>query len=83
MSSQQAVSIVRRGLRRHDDPEQSAKELVREALRLKTIDNLTVIVVCFSSIDHHQEHKGPRQRCVLSADAKSSLRSLLEGNDSD
>lgn len=83
MSSQQAVSIVRRGLRRHDDPEQSAKELVREALRLKTIDNLTVIVVCFSSIDHHREHKGPRQRCVLSADAKSSLRSLLECNDSD
>jgi len=82
MSSQQAVSIVRRGLRRHDDPEQSAKDLVREALRLKTFDNLTVIVVCFSSIDHQWEHnKGPRQRCVLSADAKSNLRSLLEDND--
>lgn len=84
MSSQQAVSIVRRGLRRHDDPEQSAKDLVREALRLNTIDNLTVIVVCLSSLDHYQrerDSKGSRQRFVLSADAKSSLRSLLEDSE--
>nr|AAC36698.1 protein phosphatase-2C [Mesembryanthemum crystallinum] len=85
ISSQQAVSIVRWGLKRHDDPEQSAKDLVNEALRRHTIDNLTVIIVCFSSIDHQREQTGPRPRrfrCSLSAEALSSLRSLLEGNES-
>ncbi|XP_064936041.1 probable protein phosphatase 2C 47 [Musa acuminata AAA Group] len=48
MSSQYAVSVVRRGLRRHDDPQRCARELVMEALRLNTVDNLTVVVVCFS-----------------------------------
>lgn len=85
LSSQQAVSIVRRGLRRHDDPELSAKELVREALRLNTFDNLTVIVVCFSTFDHQREQSGSRprrNRCSLSAEALSTLRSMLETNDS-
>ncbi|XP_057517788.1 probable protein phosphatase 2C 2 [Amaranthus tricolor] len=85
MSSQQAVSLVRRGLRRHHDPEQSAKELVREALRLDTADNLTVIVVCFSSLDHEREPSGvfrPRRlTCSLSAEALSTLRSIMDPND--
>ncbi|KAJ0111931.1 hypothetical protein Patl1_03247 [Pistacia atlantica] len=34
MSSQYAVSLVRRVLRRHDDPKQCAQELVMEATRL-------------------------------------------------
>ncbi|KMT10019.1 hypothetical protein BVRB_5g122340 [Beta vulgaris subsp. vulgaris] len=81
LSSQQAVSIVRHGLRRHDDPELCAKELVREALRLDTFDNLTVIVICFSSFDHQREQSGfrPRRfRCSLSAEALSTLRSIME-----
>ncbi|XVF22023.1 hypothetical protein REPUB_Repub12eG0138700 [Reevesia pubescens] len=83
MSSQHAVSLVRRGLRRHDDPEQCARDLVMEALRRNTIDNLTVIVVCFSAPDQ-REQPSPRQRrlrcCSLSAEALCSLRSLLDGN---
>ncbi|KAJ8899016.1 hypothetical protein K2173_008839 [Erythroxylum novogranatense] len=83
MSSQHAVSIVRRGLWRHDDPEQCAKDLVMEALRRNTFDNLTVIIVCFSSLDH-RELSPPRQRkqryCSLSAEALCSLRNLLDGN---
>ncbi|KAJ7973115.1 Protein phosphatase 2C-like protein [Quillaja saponaria] len=82
MSSQHAVSLVRRGLRRHDDPEQCARDLVMEALRLNTFDNLTVIVVCFSSLDHREPPSLPQQRkvrcCSLSAEALCSLRSLLE-----
>ncbi|XP_062143859.1 probable protein phosphatase 2C 49 isoform X2 [Alnus glutinosa] len=78
MSSQQAVSFVRRGLRRHDDPEQCARDLVKEAFDLNTIDNLTVIVVCFS------EPSPPRQRrfryCSLSPEALYSLGSLLDGS---
>ncbi|XP_043723840.1 probable protein phosphatase 2C 49 [Telopea speciosissima] len=84
MSSQHAVSVVRRGLRRHDDPEKSARDLVMEALRLNTFDNLTVIVVCFSSPDHQREPSPPRQRrlkcCSLSAEALCSLRNLLDGS---
>ncbi|EXB44436.1 putative protein phosphatase 2C 49 [Morus notabilis] len=83
MSSQHAVSLVRRGLRRHDDPEQCARDLVMEALRLNTFDNLTVIIVCFSPLDHQEQ--SPRQQrsircCSLSAEAFCSLRSLLEGS---
>lgn len=83
MSSQHAISLVRRGLRRHDDPQQCARELVNEALRLNTSDNLTVIVICFSSQDHSESlpPQRPRLRCCsLSEEARKKLRSLLEGN---
>ncbi|KAF3949809.1 hypothetical protein CMV_024361 [Castanea mollissima] len=84
MSSQQAVSLVRRGLQRHDDPEQCARDLVMEALRLNTFDNLTVIIVCLSSLDHCREQSPPQQRkmrcCSLSAEALCSLRSSLDGS---
>ncbi|XP_075642504.1 putative protein phosphatase 2C 49 [Castanea sativa] len=80
MSSQQAVSLVRRGLRRHDDPEQCARDLVMEALRLNTFDNLTVIIVCLSSLDHCREQSPPQRCCSLSAEALCSLRSLLDGS---
>lgn len=85
MTSQHAVSLVRKGLRRHDDPEKCARDLVMEALRLNTFDNLTVIIICLSSLDHGEsEPSPPPQRklrcCSLSAEALCSLRSLLEGN---
>ncbi|XP_008776256.1 probable protein phosphatase 2C 47 [Phoenix dactylifera] len=89
MSSQHAVSIVRRGLRRHDNPEQCARDLVMEALQLKAIDNLTVIVVCFSS--EHQETASPshcpdkqqpaRLRCCsLSTEALCNLRNWMDND---
>ncbi|KAF9688203.1 hypothetical protein SADUNF_Sadunf02G0172700 [Salix dunnii] len=85
MSSQHAVSLVRHGLQRHDDPEQSARDLVMEALRRNTFDNLTVLIVCFSSVDYREPSPPtPRQRkqrcCSLSAEALCSLRNLLEGS---
>lgn len=82
MSSQHAVSLVRRALRRHDDPQQCAIELVNEALRLDTSDNLTVIVICFSS-PNRGEPVPQRRRfrcCSLSEEARNKLKSLLEGN---
>lgn len=86
MTSQHAVSLVRRGLRRHDDPEQSARDLVMEALHRNTFDNLTVIIVCFSSLDHREPSTPPRQRrlrcCSLSAEALCSLRNLLDSSTS-
>lgn len=83
MSSQQAISLVRRGLRRHDDPGQCARDLVMEALRLNTFDNLTVIIVCFTSLDHREASPTPQRRlkcCSLSAEALCSLRNLLDGS---
>ncbi|URD92581.1 phosphatase 2C [Musa troglodytarum] len=83
MSSQRAVSIVRKGLRRHDDPERCARELVMEALRLNTFDNLTVIVICFSdeyctsSTPPRDEQQQSRLRCCLSTEALCNLRSWL------
>jgi protein phosphatase 2C family protein 2/3 len=84
MSSQEAVSLVRRGLRRHDDPQQCARELVKEALRLHTTDNLTVIVICLSPVESIVESCPPQRRrfraCSLSEEARNKLRSLLESN---
>ncbi|XP_010518408.1 PREDICTED: probable protein phosphatase 2C 49 [Camelina sativa] len=82
LTSQEAVSIVRRGLRRHDDPMRCARELVMEALRLNTFDNLTVVVVCLSSVHDVAASATAieKQRCCsLTAEAFHSLRSLLEG----
>ncbi|KAH7666569.1 Protein phosphatase 2c-like 2/3 protein [Dioscorea alata] len=87
MTSQQAVSIVRRGLQRHDNPEQCARELVMEAVRRKTFDNLTVIVVCFSNEQDEcstnqeegvKQQKAKVNRCSLSTEALCSISSWLE-----
>ncbi|XP_062208973.1 probable protein phosphatase 2C 2 [Phragmites australis] len=88
MTSQHAVSTVRKGLRRHDDPERCARELAMEAKRLETFDNLTVIVVCFvselggSSAPLEQAPAGGRIRCCksLSPEALCNLRRWLESD---
>ncbi|PWA54101.1 hypothetical protein CTI12_AA438750 [Artemisia annua] len=49
MSNEEAVSLVRKQLMQHNDPQRCATELINQALRLHTSDNLTAIVVCFSS----------------------------------
>ncbi|KAL5698676.1 protein-serine/threonine phosphatase [Ranunculus cassubicifolius] len=48
MSSQCAVTIVRKELMSHNDPQRCSKELLKEALKRNTCDNLTAVVVCFS-----------------------------------
>ncbi|KAG6757942.1 hypothetical protein POTOM_038271 [Populus tomentosa] len=83
MSSQYAVSLVRRGLRRHNDPELSARELVVEASRLHSADNLTAVVVCFSSPNPVESCPPQRRRLrcfCLSEEARNKLKSLFEGN---
>ncbi|XP_066366716.1 probable protein phosphatase 2C 47 [Miscanthus floridulus] len=81
MTSQHAVSLVRRGLRQHDDPARCARELVMEAKRLETADNLTVIVVCFAlelSSQQQEQPARPRSCKGLSTEALCNLRSWLE-----
>ncbi|KAJ6718468.1 PROTEIN PHOSPHATASE 2C [Salix purpurea] len=83
MPSQYAVSLVRRGLRRHNDPELSARELVIEASHLHSADNLTAVVVCFS-LPNPVESCPPQSemlRCFcFSEEARNTLKSLFEGN---
>ncbi|VVB06597.1 unnamed protein product [Arabis nemorensis] len=82
LTSQEAVSIVKRGLNRHDDPTKCARELVMEALRLNTFDNLTAVVVCFATVDRKDVPVVPleRRRCFsLSAEALHRLRNMLDG----
>ncbi|MCO5552731.1 hypothetical protein L7F22_006248 [Adiantum nelumboides] len=45
--NQDAVSFARRRLQQHNDPRECSRELVDEALRRNTTDNLTVVTVCF------------------------------------
>ncbi|KAK4493376.1 hypothetical protein RD792_017726, partial [Penstemon davidsonii] len=78
MSSQYAVTIVRKELMMHNDPEKCCRELVREALKRNTCDNLTVVVVCFSSnppprIEIPKSHK----RRSISAEGLDLLKGVL------
>lgn len=79
MSNQEAVSIVGRELMYHNDPEQCARELINQALMRDCGDNVTAIVVCFSSSTERQEPR-PRLRFCMSEGARNKLKKLLEGN---
>ncbi|KAG8051996.1 hypothetical protein GUJ93_ZPchr0001g29262 [Zizania palustris] len=87
MSSQHAVTIVRKGLRRHDDPERCARELAMEAKRLQTFDNLTVIVICLSELTGcpptSEEAPIRKVTCCksLSSEALCNLRRWLESDE--
>lgn len=78
MSSQYAVTIVRRELMLHNDPEKCSEVLVREALKRNTCDNLTVLVVCFSP-DPPPTIKVPKiqKRRSISAEGLDLLKGVL------
>ncbi|XVF63512.1 hypothetical protein PTKIN_Ptkin09bG0092500 [Pterospermum kingtungense] len=81
MSSQCAVTMARKELMLHNDPERCCRELVREALKRNTCDNLTVIVVCFSAdppprIEIPQSHV----RRSISAEGLNLLKGVLDSN---
>ncbi|EYU41187.1 hypothetical protein ABFS82_03G004900 [Erythranthe guttata] len=81
MSSQCAVSIARKELMRHNDPEKCSEELVREALKRNTCDNLTVVVVCFSVDPPTRVEIAPgRVRRSISAEGLNLLKGALEGH---
>ncbi|KAL1536896.1 protein-serine/threonine phosphatase [Salvia divinorum] len=78
MSSQYAVTIVRKELMAHNDPERCSRELVREALKRNTCDNLTVVVICFSP-DPPSPIEIPRshRRRSISAEGLDILKGVL------
>lgn len=82
-SSQNAVDMARKFLRRHNDPRKCSEELVAEALRRDTTDNVSVIVVCLRntpppvakcpSRQASSEYTPPHMRRALSNDALKTL----------
>lgn len=81
MTSQCAVTIVRKELTRHNDPEQCSRELVKEALQRNTCDNLTVVVVCFS-VDPPPRIEVPKyhKRRSISAEGLDVLKGVLNND---
>ncbi|KAL4575396.1 hypothetical protein LXL04_022239 [Taraxacum kok-saghyz] len=82
MSSQCAVTIARKELMIHNDPERCSRELVREALKRNTCDNLTVIVVCFSPDPPPWIEVQPemRHRRSISSEGVGFLKGVLDGS---
>ncbi|KAJ7966985.1 putative Protein phosphatase 2c [Quillaja saponaria] len=81
MSSQCAVTIARKELMLHNDPERCSRELVREALKRNTCDNLTVIVICFSPDPPPRiEIPQSRVRRSISAEGLNLLKGVLDCN---
>uniref|UniRef100_A0A5B7A9I8 protein-serine/threonine phosphatase n=1 Tax=Davidia involucrata TaxID=16924 RepID=A0A5B7A9I8_DAVIN len=81
MSSQCAVTIARKELMIHNDPERCSRELVREALKRNTCDNLTVVVVCFSP-DPPPRMEIPKNKFKrsISAEGLNILQEVLDSN---
>ncbi|CAI9110465.1 OLC1v1010494C1 [Oldenlandia corymbosa var. corymbosa] len=81
MSSQCAVTITRKELMLHNDPEKCSKELVREALKRNSCDNLTVVVVCFSPDPPRRiEIPKTQRRRSISAEGLDLLKGVLSSN---
>jgi len=63
----QAIIFARRQLRKHNDPARCSQALVREALKRKSQDNITVITVCFQA----EAPPGPAVRETRSSTVRS------------
>ncbi|KAF2303752.1 hypothetical protein GH714_023260 [Hevea brasiliensis] len=77
--SQNAVDFARRRLQEHNDPLTCSKDLVDEALKRKSGDNLAVVVVCFRS-EPPPNLIAPRPRVhrSFSAEGLRELQSILD-----
>lgn len=78
--SQNAIDFARRRLQEHNDPVMCSKDLVDEALKRKSGDNLTVVVVCFQP-ESPPNLIAPRPRVhrSVSAEGLRELQSFLDG----
>ncbi|KAK6116870.1 hypothetical protein DH2020_049400 [Rehmannia glutinosa] len=77
--SQNAVDFARRRLQEHNDPIMCSKDLVNEALKRKSGDNLAVVVVCFQKQPPPNliVPRGRVQRSI-SAEGLKELQSFLD-----
>ncbi|KAI3825473.1 hypothetical protein L1987_06962 [Smallanthus sonchifolius] len=79
--SQNAVDFARRKLQEHNDPVLCSKDLVDEALKRKSGDNLSAVVVCFQSEPPPDlvVPWGRRVQRSISAEGLKELQSFLDG----
>lgn len=77
--SQNAVDFARRRLQEHNNPVTCCKDLVDEALKRRSGDNLAVVVVCFQS-QPPPNLVAPRGRVhrSISAEGLKELKSFLD-----
>ncbi|XP_057960204.1 probable protein phosphatase 2C 22 [Malania oleifera] len=77
--SQNAVDFARRRLQEHNDPAMCCKDLINEALKRKSGDNLAVVVVCFQP-QPPPNLVAPRGRVhrSISAEGLKELQSFLD-----
>lgn len=79
-SSQNAVDFARRRLQEHNDEKRCCKEIVQEAIKRGSTDNLTVVMVCFNSDPPPPVVvERARVRRSISAEGLQYLKCLLEG----
>ncbi|GKV42058.1 hypothetical protein SLEP1_g49507 [Rubroshorea leprosula] len=78
--SENAVNFARRRLQEHNDPVMCSKDLVDEALKRRSGDNLSVVVVCFQP-QAPPNLVAPRSRVhrSFSAEGLRELQSFLDG----
>ncbi|KAG2691570.1 hypothetical protein I3843_08G015100 [Carya illinoinensis] len=77
--SQNAVDFARRRLQEHNDPALCSKDMVDEALKRKSVDNLAVVVVCFQSQPPpNLVAPRPRVHRSFSAEGLRELQSFLD-----
>ncbi|CBI20977.3 hypothetical protein VitviT2T_004740 [Vitis vinifera] len=78
--SQNAVDFARRRLQEHNDPALCSKDLVDEALKRKSGDNLAAVVVCFQpQAPPNLVAPRPRVQRSISAEGLRELQSFLDG----
>ncbi|WOL09014.1 putative protein phosphatase 2C 57 [Canna indica] len=77
--SQNAVDFARRKLQEHNDPATCCKDLVNEALKRKSSDNLAAVLVCFQPKPPPTlTAPRPRVQRSISAEGLRELQSFLD-----
>ncbi|KAK7411652.1 hypothetical protein VNO78_03087 [Psophocarpus tetragonolobus] len=78
-SSQNAIDFARRKLQEHNDEKLCCKEIVQEAIKRGSTDNLTVVMVCFNfDPPPPVVVERTRVRRSISAEGLQNLRCLLQ-----
>lgn len=81
--SQNAVDFARRRLQEHNDPLTCCKDLINEAMKRDSGDNLSVVVVCFhSKPPPNLVAPRPRVQRSISAEGLKELKSFLDSGGS-
>lgn len=78
-TDQNAVDFARRKLQEHNDLQKCCKELIDEAIKRKSLDNLTAVMVCFhSEPPPNLIVNRPPVRRSISAEGLHNLQGLLD-----